>query len=142
MNFPKLKSPAVLSPMSGVTDVAFRALAVKYGAGLTYTEFTNSTALVRRSIASIKRIQTDPSEKPAAVQLFGTSIKDVVNAAVMIEDEFDIIDVNCGCPAWKVVKTGARSEMLKKPEKIEQFINKLAEAVKKPVTVKIRTGIN
>ena len=74
MKFPKLKSQAVLSPMSGVTDVAFRALAVKYGAGLTYTEFTNGTAIIRGNEVSLKRIQTDPSEKPVAVQLFGNSV--------------------------------------------------------------------
>lgn len=138
--FPKLRSPAILSPMSGVTDVAFRALAVKYGAGLTYTEFTNGTAILRGK--SLKRVQTDPAEKPVAVQLFGNSIEDVVSAAKMIEDQFDIIDINCGCPAWKVIKSGAGSEMLKSPEKIASFVNKMATAVNKPVTVKIRIGID
>lgn len=141
-SFPKLKSPAILSPMSGVTDVAFRALAKKYGAGLTYTEFTSSASLLRGTTAALKRIATDPSEVPVAVQLFGGNINDVISAAKIAEDKFDVIDINCGCPSWKVIKGGAGSEMLKHPDKIASFVNKLASATNKPVTVKIRTGID
>ena len=142
MKFPKLTSQAVLSPMAGVTDVAFRALCKKYGAGLTYTEFVSGTAIVKSYNHSLKIIQTDPIEKPVAVQLFGNNVEDVVEAAKLMEDKFDIIDVNCGCPAWKVIKTGAGSEMLKKPDGIANFINKLVSSVNKPVTLKIRTGID
>lgn len=140
--FPKLSSPAVLSPMAGVTDVAFRALAKKCGAGLTYTEFVSGTALMRGSGKAQRMVVTDPSEKPVAVQLFGSSVEDVVQAAQAVQDRFDIIDVNCGCPAWKVIKTGAGSEMLKKPEGIGAFVRALVSAVRKPVTVKIRIGID
>lgn len=140
--FPKLSSPAILSPMSGVTDVAFRALCKRYGAGLTCTEFVSSTSIVRGNVSSLRMLDTNPIETPVAVQLFGSSVDDVVAAARFVEDKFDIIDVNCGCPAWKVVKTGAGSEMLRSPEKISQFVNKLASAVNKPVTVKIRIGID
>lgn len=140
-SFPKLKSKVVLSPMAGVTDVAFRTLSRKYGAGLTYTEFVNSTGLVRGSEKAQFMIKTDPIEKPVACQLFGNSVDDVIEAARYIEDRFDIIDVNCGCPAWKVIKIGAGSEMLKKPEGIGTFINKLASSISKPVTLKIRSGI-
>ncbi len=142
MKFPKLSSPAILSPMAGVTDVAFRALARGYGAGLTYTEFVSSAAIVRGNTSSLRMIKTDPSEKPVAVQLFGSNVEEVVEAARFLEERFDIIDVNCGCPAWKVIKTGAGSELLKKPEGIAEFINKLASAVSKPVTLKIRKGID
>lgn len=142
MRFPKLKSPAVLSPMAGVTDVAFRALCKTYGAGLTCTEFVSSTAIVRGNEKSQDLLVTDPIEKPVAVQLFGSSVQDVVNAAKQVEDAFDIIDVNCGCPAWKVIKTGAGSALLNKPEGIGTFINKLVSAVKVPVTLKIRAGVD
>ena len=142
MKFPKLSSPAVLSPMAGVTDVAFRTLCKKYGAGLTYTEFVSGTAIVKGYNKTLKMIETDDSEKPVAVQLFGNSIDDVVSAAKLIQDKFDIIDVNCGCPAWKVIKTGAGSELLKKPDEIAKFITKLVNNVDKPITVKIRSGID
>lgn len=142
MKFPKLDGKAVLSPMAGVTDAAFRALAKKYGAALTYTEFVSSTSIVRGNKVAWKMIETDEIEKPVAVQLFGHNEQDVIDAAKQLQEKFDIIDINCGCPAWKVIKTGAGSEMLKQPEKIERFVNKLASAVNKPVTVKIRTGID
>lgn len=142
MKFPKLKSKAVLSPMAGVTDVAFRALGAKYGAGLTYTEFVSGTAIVRGNFKSMKMIETSPQEKPVAVQLFGNSVEDVCEAARQLEHKFDVIDINCGCPAWKVIKTGAGSELLKSPQKISSFVNKLASAVNKPITVKIRKGID
>ena len=111
-SFPKISSPAILSPMSGVTDVAFRALCRSYGAGLTYTEFVSSAAIVRGNEHSLRMLETDPIEKPVAVQLFGNSVAEVVDAARSVEDHFDIIDVNCGCPAWKVIKQGAGSELV------------------------------
>jgi tRNA-dihydrouridine synthase B len=140
--FPKLSQKAILSPMSGVTDVAFRALCKQYGAGMTYTEFVSGTALVRGNQKAHDMIRTDPSETPVAVQLFGSSVKDVVQAATTIQDRFDVIDINCGCPAWKVIKTGAGSALLNDPAKISSFINKLVTAIDKPVTIKIRAGID
>ncbi len=142
MHFPKLPGKAVLSPMAGVTDVAFRALAKEYGAALTYTEFVSSTAIARGNEQTMRMLVTDPSERPVAVQLFGNNLEDVITAAQFVEDQFDIIDINCGCPVWKVIKTGAGSEMLKEPAKIASFVNKLASAVSIPVTVKIRAGID
>jgi nifR3 family TIM-barrel protein len=128
--------------MAGVTDVAFRTLCKKYGAGLTYTQFVSSAAIVRKRDAVLRHLITDPSEKPVAVQLFGSSIQEVVEAAQLVEDRFDIIDINCGCPAWKVIKTGAGAKLLDKPEGIAHLIGKIVSAVNKPVTIKIRTGID
>jgi len=128
--------------MAGVTDVAFRALAKKYGAGLTYTEFVSSAGLIRGSEKTLQMIQVDSSEKPVAAQLFGNSENDVIEAAKIVEKRFDVIDINCGCPAWKVIKTGAGSALLKDPRKIAKFVSALVDAVKKPITVKIRIGID
>ncbi|MFH1054359.1 MAG: tRNA dihydrouridine synthase DusB [Candidatus Woesearchaeota archaeon] len=139
---PKLNSKSILAPMSGVTDVAFRALAKKYGAGLTYTEFVSSSALVRGSDQSNDMLRTDPNEKPKGVQLFGSSEKEIIKAAKLVEKKFDIIDINCGCPAFKVINTGAGSAMLKNPELIGKLIKKLCSEVNKPITIKIRIGID
>jgi len=128
--------------MAGVTDVAFRTLAKIYGAALTYTEFISSKAVIQKNKHTLDMLVTDPIEKPVAVQLFGSSASDVTEAARMVEDRFDIIDINCGCPAWKVIKTGAGSAMLKDPERISRFVSRLSSAVSKPVTVKIRTGVS
>ena len=81
MKFPKLHSPAILSPMAGVTDVAFRTLCKRYGAGLTCTEFLSSAAIVRNNKRTMGMLATDPSEKPVAIQLFGNSADEIVKAA-------------------------------------------------------------
>jgi tRNA-dihydrouridine synthase B len=140
--FPSLPGKAILSPMAGVTDVAFRALCKKYGAGLTVTEFTSATALIRASEKAERMIATDPSEDPVAVQLFGNSEQDVVQAALHIQDRFDIIDINCGCPAWKVIRSGAGSALLEDERRIHSFVRMLVEKTKRPITVKIRIGID
>lgn len=140
--FPILSSPAVLSPMAGVTDVAFRELCKSYGAGMTCTEFVSGTAIVRGSKKVLESIQTSSIENPVAVQLFGKDFDDVVKAAKFVEKDFDIIDINCGCPAWKVIKTGAGSEMLKKPEGISELVKLLVKNVNKPITIKLRLGID
>ena len=139
--FPKLNGKAILSPMAGVTDVAFRALSKKYGAALTCTEFLNSIAINRKNKKTLEMLKTDPNEKPKQIQLFGNSIEEVVNAAKFVENKFDIIDINCGCPAWKVIKTGAGSELLKNPTELKNLIEKLNSAVKISITIKIRIGI-
>jgi nifR3 family TIM-barrel protein len=156
--FPKLMHPAILSPMAGVTDVAFRVLCRRYGAGMTCTEFVSSAALARNSeaqrirenpcagelvpLATKRMLATDPSEKPVAVQLFGANAHEVVAAAQSVEQQFDVIDMNCGCPAYKVIKTGAGSALLNEPHKIAKLVEEVAAAVKRPVTIKIRSGID
>ena len=140
--FPALPGPAVLSPMAGVTDVAFRALCKRYGAGLTVTEFTSASALVRASHKADRMVATTPEEHPVAVQLFGHDEAEVVAAARAIQDRFDIIDINCGCPAWKVVRSGAGSAMLEEPPRIAAFVRRLVAAVDRPITVKIRIGVD
>jgi nifR3 family TIM-barrel protein len=140
--FPKLANPSILSPMAGVTDVAFRALCKRYGAGMTCTEFVSSAALVRDSKRTWEMLVTDPSEKPVAVQLFGANEEEVVEAARLVEKRFDVIDMNCGCPAWKVIRTGAGSALLNDAQRIGRLVGKVAEAVRRPVTVKIRSGID
>ena len=142
MKFPKLKGKAILAPMSGVTDIAFRALARKHGAALTYTEFVSSSAVVRGNSKTKEIMAVDRSENPSAVQIFGSYVDEIVKSAKMLEKSFDIIDINCGCPANKVTKIGAGSELLKKPEKIAEIVSETASAIKKPVTIKIRAGPN
>ena len=140
--FPHTTSQALLSPMAGVTDVAFRSLAKSYGAGITYTEFVSSSAIIRKNQKTLDTIRTASNESPRAVQLFGHSKEEVIAAAKLLEKHFDIIDINCGCPAWKVIQTGAGSAMLNDPEKIADFIHALTCAVNIPITIKIRTGID
>jgi len=140
--FPKLSSHAILAPMSGITDVAFRELCRKYGAGLTYTEFVSSAALVRGNEKTNELLKVSPLEKPNAVQIFGNKLDELLKSAKILEHKFDIIDINCGCPAYKLVQIGAGSEMLKKPEEIKNIITELSSKINKPITIKIRSGID
>ncbi len=136
----RIDHPAVLSPMSEVTDVAFRSLCAEYGAGLTCTEFTHSSSVLHGDEHA--RIQRSPEEDVVACQLFGDDVDEVVEAARYVEERFDIIDINCGCPAWKVIKSGAGSALLNQPDKIASLVERLDEAVDIPVTVKIRAGFD
>ncbi len=140
MKFFALKSPALLSPMAGVTDVAFRALCSSYGAGMTTTEFVSSAAIVRGNMASLRMLDIAPEESPVAVQLFGSNEQEITAAAQALAYRFDAIDINCGCPAWKVIKTGAGSALLRDPDKIASLVSRLVDTVDKPITVKIRAG--
>jgi len=142
MPFPTLSSKAILAPMSGFSDVAFRELCKKYGAGLTYTEFVSSAGLVRKNEKTQELLKISPLEKPSAVQIFGNNIDELLNSAKILEHKFDIIDINCGCPAYKLVKIGAGSEMLRNPKIIEEIVKKLSLTIKKPITIKIRSGID
>ena len=144
--FPKLKGRAILSPMAGVTDVAFRSLARKYGAALTVTEFVNSIAINRGNEKTFDMLKTAPNEKPVAIQLFGNDEKELLESAKKISENkktnFDIIDINVGCPAYKVIKIGCGSELLKDKAHLHRLISNLVDNINKPVTVKMRLGIN
>lgn len=140
--FPKLKGKAILSPMAGVTDIAFRSLSRKYGAALTVTEFVNSTAINRGNTKSLNMLKTAENEKPVSIQLFGNNEEELLKSAQKVEKNFDIIDINVGCPAYKVIKIGCGSELLKDKNHLYKLVSNLADNIKKPVTVKMRTGIN
>jgi len=140
--FPKPNGKAILAPMSGATDVSFRVLAKRYGASMTYTEFVSSAGLMHENEKTLRLIQTSKEEDVIGVQIFGKEVEEIVGAAEMLQNMFDVIDINCGCPAIKVIKAGSGSELLKDPEKIGRMVNKTVSAVDKPVTVKIRIGID
>jgi len=140
VNFPKLKSKAILAPMAGVTDVAFRELCKKYGSALTYTEFVSSAA-VSRGKTELRLLKKELSGI-CAVQIFGNNLKELASSAKYLQKQFDIIDINCGCPAHKVIKAGAGSNLLKNPKRIGEIVKKLVNVVTVPITVKIRSGIN
>jgi tRNA-dihydrouridine synthase B len=140
--FPKLKSQALLAPMSNVSDIAFRELCRSYGAGLTYTEFVNSCAVIRGNKKTEKKITLAENEKPSAIQIFGNNKIDLLKSAKIVEKKFDIIDINCGCPAYKVIKIGAGSELLNNPNYIGEIVKLISSKIKKPLSVKIRSGID
>lgn len=138
----KLKSSAFLAPMAGITDKAFRCLASEYGASMTVTDLISSKAILQGNLRTKELYRRGNEKNCFAVQLFGDSPDDFSRAAKIVEPECDVIDINMGCPAPKVCKIGAGSQLLTNPEKVGKIVRSVVNAVDIPVSVKIRTGID
>ncbi|MBA4118451.1 MAG: tRNA dihydrouridine synthase DusB [Candidatus Puniceispirillum sp.] len=136
-----LESPVLLAPCSGVTDLPFRRVVKRLGAGLVFSEMIASQAMVRDSRRTMKMVSKCPTERPMAVQLAGCEPEVMAQAAKLNEDlGADIIDINMGCPAKKVVNGWAGSALMKDEELATKIIEATVKAVKIPVTLKMRTG--
>lgn len=137
----ELENNILLAPMAGVTDKAFRRICKKYGnPGLEFTEMASSKAIFYKDDKTQSLLDTQGEERPIAVQIFGSDPKIMAEAAKQVEPFCDIIDINMGCPAPKVVKNGDGSKLLLNLELIEQIVESVVNATTKPVTVKIRKG--
>lgn len=132
----------MLSPMAGVTDSAFRSLAKRFGADVVFTEFISSDGL-HYSDEMNDRLQFDESERPVVCQIFGSNPEFFYEAARRIEDEgFDGVDINFGCPAKKVVKSGGGITMLRDLDRCYAIVQATCEAVKSiPVSLKTRVSV-
>ena len=138
----EIKPPLVLSPMAGVTDVPFRALLKRRGGiGLTVSEFISVEGLTRNNPKSKRQMRFYDYERPFAVQIFGGQPERMRMAAEMAEEVgADILDVNCGCPAPKVVKHGGGSGLLRDLPRLETILTEIKKAITIPLTIKIRAG--
>ena len=144
---PKFTSKAFFAPMAGVSDPAFRLICKEEGAGLVVTELTSVHAIVAKKKLLEKEkkkisdfIEFSEKERPVSVQLFGHDPELVAKAAKIVEPYFDIIDFNMGCPAPHITNQMAGAALLQKPEHNKILFTKLVNAVKKPVTLKMRSG--
>lgn len=130
-----------LGPMAGYTDKVFRQMCVKGGAVMTFTEMVSAQGLIRDSANTFALLDKSPDEHNLAVQLFGSEPAVLAKAVSMLPAErFCAIDINCGCPVPKVVKTGAGSALLRSPSLIHRIVMAIKNETDLPVTVKIRTG--
>ena len=138
----EINPPLILSPMAGVTDVSFRRLLKRRGGiGLTVSEFISVEGLTRSNPKSKRQMRFYEDERPFAVQIFGGQPERMRMAAEMAEEiGADILDVNCGCPAPKVVKHGGGSGLLKDHPRLETILQEIKKAITIPMTVKIRAG--
>ncbi|MEO8574807.1 MAG: tRNA dihydrouridine synthase DusB [Pyrinomonadaceae bacterium] len=136
--------PLILSPMAGVTDYTFRRLIKRRGGvGLVVSEFISVEGLTRGNPKAKRQMRFDEEERPFAVQIFGGEVQRMVLGAQMAEEEgADILDVNCGCPAPKVVRKGGGSGLLKDPSRLEAILNEIKKAISIPLTLKLRTGFS
>jgi nifR3 family TIM-barrel protein len=138
----EINPPLVLSPMAGVTDISFRRLLKRRGGiGLTVSEFISVEGLTRNNPKSKRQMRFFQEERPYAVQIFGGQAQRMRMAAEMAEEiGADILDINCGCPAPKVVKHGGGSGLLRDHARLEEILKEIKKAIKIPLTIKIRAG--
>ena len=137
----KLDGNLILAPMAGVTDLPFRMLCKEQGASLVYTEMISAKGIYYYNKNTGKLWETDASERPVSLQPFGSDPNLMADMAAKIEDkDFDIYDINMGCPVPKVVNNGEGSALMNNPKLAGEIIKKMTKAVKKPVTVKFRKG--
>src|SRR5262249_3270287 len=137
----RLEDPVILAPMSGVTDLPFRRLVKRHGASLVVSEMIASQAMIRASRQSLKMAENCADEQPMAVQLAGCEPEVMAEAAKLNEDKgAAIIDINCGCPAKKVVNGYAGSALMRDELHAARILEATVKAVRLPVTLKMRTG--
>ena len=138
-----LDNQVILAPMAGVTDLPFRLLCRKAGAGLVCMEMVSAKAIYYNNKNTEELLSIHPEEGPASLQLFGSDPRIVGEMARKIcEGPFAILDFNMGCPVPKVVNNGEGSALMKNPRLAEAILTALVKAVDKPVTVKIRRGFD
>ena len=137
----RIDDPVILAPMSGVTDLPFRRLVKRDGAGLVVSEMIASQAMIRESRQSLLMAKTSAEEFPMAVQLAGCEPEVMAEAAKLNQDRgAAIIDINFGCPVKKVVNGHAGSSLMRDEGHAGRILRATVEAVKLPVTLKMRTG--
>lgn len=145
---PKFSGPAFLAPMARVSDPALRLQCKQMGAGLVVTEFTNIHSIIAKENKLKEKMKTiqefieySDKERPLSIQLFGSNLSALEKAAKIVEPFFDIIDYNMGCPAPHITQQMAGGALLQKVNLTQQIFSTLVNAVKKPVTLKIRSGV-
>ncbi len=134
-------NPVFLAPMAGVTDLPFRVICKKYGAGLVYSEMISAKGLYYNDKKTADLMRFDLMEHPAAIQTFGSDPEIMAEVAPkLMETGAVLIDINMGCPAPKIVNNGDGSALMKNPHLAGQVMRAVVDAVSCPVTVKIRKG--
>lgn len=139
-----ISPPLILAPMSGITCSAFRRLIKRLNPGcigLVVTEFLSVEGMTRRGIRTLQMMRFRDEERPIAVQIFGSNPARMRDGALMIQDAgVDIVDVNCGCPAPKVVRRGGGVDLMRNPELLRNILAEIRSHLKIPLTLKMRSG--
>ncbi len=141
----QIKNKVVLAPMAGITSLGYRKFMSKFGPGYVVTEMISDMGLIYRNKETLSYLNFEKSELPTCVQLFGSSPETMAKAVKIAESlnpNIAFFDINMGCPVNKVFKTGAGSALMKNPKLCGDIVKAMKEATDKPVTVKIRLGID
>lgn len=137
----KINGNLILAPMAGVTDLPFRLLCKEQGVDLIYTEMVSAKGILYNNKNTDSLLVVKEEERPVSLQLFGADPEILSEMAKKIDDRnFDILDINMGCPVPKVVNNGEGSALMKNPKLIGEIVNKVSKAINKPLTIKIRKG--
>lgn len=135
--------PAVLAPLAGVTDLPFRRVAKRFGAGLVASEMVSANALVRGQEKTLRMIRIHADERPVSIQIFGADPETLAGAAAIVEAAgADILDLNLGCAVKKIVKSGYGAALMRAPDRAEAIFRAVRKKIRIPFTIKIRTGWN
>src|SRR5215212_2159553 len=137
-----LQSPFAIAPMAGMTDTAFRRLVKRYGVcGLVFTEIVSSEGLIRGIDRTLEYAEYTGEERPISIQIFGGDPDKMAAAAQIVEAMgADIVDINMGCPVPKIAKHNAGCSLMREPAHAAGVVRAMVDAVKIPVTVKMRAG--
>lgn len=138
-----LENNVILAPMAGITDITFRTICKEFGAGLVSTEMVSAKGLYYKDKKTEELIKTNENDRPVSMQIFGNEpeiMAYVVETIINDLKNIDIIDINMGCPAPKIVKNGDGSALMKNPKLAGEIVKKVKAASKKPLTVKFRSG--
>jgi len=136
-----LKNYLIMAPMAGITNPPFRLIAKRLGAGLVVTEMVSAMGLSRGHEKTFRYLEGSPEEKPLSVQIFGADPLPMAMAAeIAIEKGADLVDINMGCPARKVVKNGSGGALLRNPAAVRDMVTAVRKVCTVPLTVKIRAG--
>lgn len=138
----ELENNILLAPMAGITDLPFRTITKEFGPGLVCTEMVSAKAIFYNDEKTKKLLNIEGEKRPISVQIFGSDVESMTFAAKYVEKIADIIDINMGCPAPKVVKNGDGSKLLLNLDLAEEIVKAVVKNVNKPVTVKMRKGWN
>lgn len=136
----ELENNLILAPMAGVTNLPFRIICKEFGPGLVCTEMASSRAMFHNDQKTKRLFNTEGEKRPISFQIFGSDEETMAYSAKYVSEFADIIDINMGCPAPKVVKNGDGSKLLLDLEQAEKVIKAVVEKSKVPVTLKIRKG--
>jgi len=138
----EIKGFVVLGPMAGVTTLAYREFMKPFGVGLSYSEMISDCGIDYENPKTLEYLKTSSKDRPVGLQLFGFDKTNTISAIEYLEKnaDYDILDINLGCPVYKVVKTGAGSAWLRRPDELRDYMEAVCRASRKPVTAKIRLG--
>lgn len=136
----QLANNIILAPMAGITDLPYRLVMKRFGTALVFTEMVSANGLIRAGLRTRELLRSAPQESPLGIQLFGDDPEVLAEAAGMVQNDGDLLDINLGCPVNKVIRSGAGSALLRDPLKVGRVIAAVRRATELPLTVKIRSG--